>query len=126
MSQENHDVYLIGQLVEMPPIPKSKFSDSEMIIGRESLFLEKTEYYRVTLNWQDTMKITNHGHIGMTLAIYADLRVRKNIEIIAEKIDFCSSSHGKHPHILHDELVRNYALQTFNTLCFDPAVYVVH
>lgn len=85
-------VMIIGNLTGMPIISSAKFTESTIVVARKRRGVNETqdkiEFLRVILNRDDTTRINNFGHLGMTISIYGDIRASDETEIIANKIDF--------------------------------------
>ena len=66
----------------------------EIVIERDKKSdSEKSEFFLVEITLSDFIRIKKFGYMGMLLSISGDLRESdKNIEIIAEKIDFLPMS----------------------------------
>ncbi|HLB56055.1 MAG TPA: hypothetical protein VJK30_01810 [Coxiellaceae bacterium] len=94
MFYENCDVYLEGSLNKMPVISKNQFEEIEVTISRRNQDLNEIEFYRIILNWDDAMQIINYGYLGMSITIYGVLRIRNEVEIIAEKVTFITFSNS--------------------------------
>ena len=80
------EVYLEGNLRVMPIVPKNKLAETDMLVTRVNHFMDQNEYFRVILDWHNAYHIVHYCYPGILLKIYADLRVRDEIEIVADKI----------------------------------------
>lgn len=124
---DHHDICLSGILSKMPPIPKSKFDETEIVIDRVDDLFGKKNQYRVILHWDDAMMLINHGYVGIMLTIHADLRVRDQVEIVAEKVSFTTNGgDDSSEEFLYGSIILNKTISEFQKLCFNPTIHTMH
>ena len=81
-------VYIEGQLSAMPILKSDDCGECEILLARKDHVENRFENYRIIIRESESQRILQEGYAGMLLAIYADLRIRGEIEIVAEKIYF--------------------------------------
>lgn len=116
-------VHLIGTLFMMPNVSKNKIAENLIIVNRRRICSKnkttKLEEYRVILNKHDTQRILKFGFPGMVIAVHGDLISSKNMEIIADKIEFMNYSDGNESQALSNQIGLNDFNQKEKSYWFD-------